>query len=350
MRILYFDIWSPDGHKVFNDIHIKALNQLGDVYTIFKEGYYKYDYPHVFHFLDIPSRFYVKGEGYYKSRIRLARMIRWVWRRVSNEKWDYIVLASYDPLALFLSGKFKTSYVIDHNTIRLLDSRRLGFPFHYLSKDIHHIVFNGDMESKLKSHGIYNISIVPHGFIPMKYDKLSLKDEESIRRKYKLGPDDLIVFMPSLSISTTDVVGRYIYNEDFNTFLEAHKLKMITKSSVPRKSKSNIIIVDGYLPQEEYNYIFLHSACNILFYSQDFKYRTSGVLNECFANNIPCIFMDNPALKAYLPYIDNEAAVFSDTEELKQSIVSVLGKKDAEYYRNLEEIEDPFNAWSSILK
>lgn len=350
MRILYFDIWSPLGHNVFNNIHLKALSQVGDVYTVFKEGYCKYNYPHVYHYLDVPGSYYVKGEGYYKSRWRLSRMIRWVWKSISKEKWDHIILASYDPLALFLSGKFKNSYVIDHNTISLLDSTRLGFPFRHLSKDIRHIVFNEDMKARLNLMGFQNVAIVPHGFLPMEGDGLSIEDEVRIRRKFSLGQNDKIVFLPSFSISTKDVVGQYIYNDDFNEFLKTQGLKLVTKSSVKRSSKSNIIVVEGYLPQDEYDYLFLHSSCNILFYSQNFKYRTSGVLNECFANSIPCVFSDNPALKAYLPYINNNACVFSNTEELKKSIVSVLGIDKREYYRNLEEIKDPYRAWASVLQ
>ena len=101
-RILYFDMWSPVGHHVFNNIHLKALSQLGEVYTIFKEGYYKFDFPHVHHFLDVPKSFYKEGEGYYKSRLRLAKVVKWVWGKIYKEQWDYIILSSYDPFALYI--------------------------------------------------------------------------------------------------------------------------------------------------------------------------------------------------------------------------------------------------------
>lgn len=348
-RILYFDMWSPAGHHVFNNIHIKALSQLGEVYTVFKEGYYPFDFPHVIHYLDVPNSYYKEGEGYYKSRIRLARMIRWVWKRVSKEKWDFIILSSYCPLALYLSGKFKNAIVIDHNTISLLDSNVLGFPFRHLSRGIQHIVFNDYMKTRLKLMGFDNVSIVPHGFFPMNCEDISAEDENRIRQKYSLNPNDKIIFLPSLSISTIDIIGEFIYNEDFNGFLMAHGLKMITKSSVSRSSKSNITIIDGFLPRKDYNYLFLHSLCIVLFYSRDFKYRTSGVLNECFANNIPCVFSDNPALKAYLPYINNEKCVFNDAEGLRDSILSILHTDSVDYYKNLEDLKDPLIAWKQIV-
>jgi len=348
-RILYFDMWSPVGHYTFNSIHLKALSQHGDVYTIFKEGYYKYDFPHVYHYLDVPEKFYKKGEGYYKSRLRLAGMLRWVWKRISKEKWDHIILASYDPLALYLSGKFKNAIVIDHNTIGLLDSKTLGFPLRRLSRRVKHIVFNNYMKTRLEMFGVDDVSIVPHGFTPIIRKEMTIDDERQMKNKFSLNTADKVIFLPSLSLSTIDVVGQFIYNDDFNDFLKVHGLKLITKSPVKRESKSNIIIIEGYLTQEEYDYLFLKSTCIVLFYSQDFKYRSSGVLNECFANQIPCVFSDCPSLKAYLPYINNEHCVFQDTKGLKDSILSVLKTDCKNYFMHLEEIGDPQKAWKRIL-
>ena len=348
-KILFFDMWSPKGHLFFNTIHLKALSQLGEVYTVFKEGYYPFNFPHVCQYLEVPNSYYKEGEGYYRSRIRLARMIRWVWKQVSNEKWDFIILSSYCPLALYLSGKFSNAIVIDHNTIGLLDSKILGFPFRHLSKGVKHIVFNEYMKSRLNMMGIDNVSIVPHGFLPMNSGDISAEDENRIRQKYSLKTNDKYVFLPSLSLTTVDVVGQFIYNEDFNAFLKENGLKLITKSPIKRTSKSNIIIIDGFLPQDEYSFLFLHSSCNVLFYSQDFKYRSSGVLNECFANSIPCAFSDCDALKAYLAYINNEQCVFHDAEGLKRSIITTLQIGREDYYSNLEEIKDPLKAWTKIL-
>ena len=113
---------------------------------------------------------------------------------------------------------------------------------------------------------------------------------------------------------------------------------------------SNIHILQGRLPQEDYEFLFTHSVCNILLYSPTFKYRTSGILNECFANNAPCIMNNNPALLEYNGYINNESCFFSNTKELETSIMSVLrwNSNDA-YYRNIDEIADPLKAWMKIL-
>lgn len=350
MKILYFDIWSPKGHIVFNNIHLKALSQLGDVYTVFREGYYKFDYAHVIPYLEIPDKFYTKSHGYFFNRIILARMIRWVWAQVSSEKWDYIIISSYEPFELYLSQRFKKSIVIDHKNAELLENRIQNFSISHLSKDMMHVVFTNGMKSRLVECGINNVSIVPHGFLPMKTEDLSHVEEQELMQKYSLLKSDKIVFLPSLSKASKDLLGQELYNEDFNEFLKHHGLKLFTKSKVKRESMSNIIIINGYLPEKDYKYLFLHSSCNILLYSEDFKYRTSGVLNECFANNIPCVFSDCPGLKEYLPFINNEHCVFRNADELKRSILSVTENCNRNYYRNLEEIESPLKAWEEILK
>lgn len=349
-KILYFDMWSPEGHRVFNSIHLRVLSQLGDVYTIFKESYYKYDYPKVTHYLDVPQRFYKTGEGYYKSRLRLAGMLRWVWSFVAKERWDYIIFSSYDPLSLFLSRRFENAIVIDHNTIDLLDSKILGFPLRHLSKGIKHIVFNDYMKKRMNDMGIENVSIVPHGFLPMNVEQITNEEEVEIRGRYGLDINDKIVFLPSLSKSTNDLFGQMLYNDCFNDFLKQKGLKLLTKSKVKRKSMSNMIIINGYLPEKDYQYLFLHSSCNVLLYSEDFKYRSSGVLNECFANNIPCIISDCPALKEYLPYINNNNCVFRNADDITTSILSAIDRNGMDYYYNLDAIENPQKAWADILR
>lgn len=350
MKILYFDIWSPKGHKTFNNIHLKALNQIGDVYTVFKEEYFKFDYPRVIPFLEIPDSFYVKNHGYYYTRFKLSGMIKWAWKKISSEKWDYIILSSYDPFALFISQKFKNSIVIDHNTLDLLDSKIHGLPLRHLSRNVRHVVFNNAMKNKMIENGIKNVSIVPHGFLPMNVEKLSLEEEKEILQRYSLTTSDKVIFLPSLSTATNDLLGEYIYNSNFNEFLKQHRLKLVTKSIVKRESLSNVIIINGYLTNKDYNYLFLHSSCNVLLYSADFKYRTSGVLNECFANNKPCIISDCPSLKEYLPFFNNDNCVFRNSEELKKSIITVIGWANGSYYKNLDIIMDPLNAWRSILE
>lgn len=350
MKILYFDVWSPKGHFVFNNIHLKALSQMGDVYTVFREGYYKYDYPNVIPFIEVPEELYAKNRVFYYTRFKLAGVIRWVWKRVSSENWDYVILSSYDPFALLLSQHFKTSIVIDHNTLGLLDSKIHGFALRHLNKKIKHIVFTNGMKSRLQECGINNVSIVPHGFLPMKAEDLSPVEEQEIMQKLSLHKSDIIIFLPSLSKSSKDLFGQELYNEDFNEFLKQHGLKLFTKSKLKRESMSNIVIIKDYLPEKDYQYLFLHSSCNVLLYPVDFKYRTSGVLNECFANNIPCAFSDCPGLKEYLPYINNEHCVFRNADELKRSILYITESRNRNYYRNLEEIENPQRAWKEILK
>lgn len=343
-------MWSPQGHYFFNKIHLKALSQIGDVYTVFREAYFNFDCPHVTPYLKIPERFYVKKSGYYFTRIKLAVMVRWVWTRISSEKWDYIILSSYDPMAVFISQCFKDSIVIDHNTLGLLNSRIDGFLLRHLSKRIKHIVFNDAMKNRMLECGINNVSIVPHGFIPMNMEELTIEEENELLQRFFLDKTDKIIFLPSLSMVKDDVVGQYIYNSDFNEFLKQHGLKLLTKSNVKRVSMSNIIIINCYLSETDYKYLFIHSSCNVILYSPDFIYRSSGVLNECFANNIPCVISDCPGLKEYLPYFSNEYCVFRDTAELKKSIISVVEKKSNEYYRNLDDIRNPQKAWGNIIR
>ena len=351
MRILYIDCWSPPGHLQFNKIHLKSLSQIGDVGVIFRENAFKIlDIHNVHRVMELSDHYFENHEGSLNIRLSMARMMRSIWNKINSKEWDHIILASYDPMALFLSCKFKRSMVIDHNTIADLDNPIKGFCLRHLSSNIKHIVFNEIMMSKLLKNGIDNCAIVPHGFFPMNDRKWSDEEIKNKKEFYEIKEYQNFIFIPSLSTGCEDLIDQYVYNIGFNDFLKENNLVLLTKSKIKRTSMSNIHIIQGRLPQENYEFLFKHSVCNILLYSPTFKYRTSGVLNECFANNVPCIMNNNSALLAYKGYINNEHCSFSNSEEMKESILSVLHwDKSISYYGKIYEIADPLESWKKLL-
>lgn len=352
MKILYFDCWSPKGHLQFNKIHLEALSKIGEVYTVFREGAFADLFiPHVHRLMGIPDKYYLDYSSSFKSRMLLSRMMRFVWRKINANEWDYIILATYDATSLFLSQKFKNAFVIDHNTIADLDNPVKGWFYRHLSKNITHVLFNDDMKRKMDENGIYNYIIVPHGFLPMIPHESDDTFANDFYARNKINKEERLLFIPSLSRASEDLIGRFIYKDDVNSFLKENNLVLFTKSLVERPSMSNIRIINDYLSKEEYEFLFLNSLCIIMLYSTAFKYRTSGVLNECFANQIPCIFNNNEALMSYGRYINNDKTVFSNTEEMKESILSVLSRDNNKpFYQALDEIESPLEAWAKILK
>lgn len=339
------------GHEQYNLIQLKALSSLGTVYTIFREKYYlDLDIPNVCRYMDIPNKYFLPYSSTFKSRWLQIIMMRFLQKNIYLNDWDNIILSSSDVIVLALSNTFKNAICIGHSLGADMNNIIKVFFTKSFNHSLTHVVFNNLMKDRINQFGIHNVKIVPHGFQPFVKRDFSTC-ETVIRNKYNINESVKYLFIPSISSCSENLFDYYFYNEIFNNYLYNHHLLLITKINFKREAMSNMRFINGYLPQEDYEYLFLHSICNVLVYSETFNYRVSGVLNECFANKVPCIINNNLALEAYNNYFNEEIFVYSNVEQLMNCIDNVLNlDMSMPYYKNLEDISDPTSAWKRLLE
>ena len=343
MKILYIDYQSPKGHVQFNRIHLNSLTQLGEVYTIFKENYLEFIHSDLIKtYINIPSSKYDRDKGRFWGRFTEIQLLRYLKKNINPTEWDFIIISSYDVISMFFARFFPNVIMFDH-TIEGMDNAIKRFFYKRLSNTHTHIVFNESMAQKLYENGVNKVAVVPHGFIAMP----TMDNSSHIREKLHIDTD--YIFLPSPTSVSKEEIQSLISSHEMITCLRQHGLKLVLRGDYI-SSSSNVVIIKDFLSENEYRDLFLNSKFLFLPYRSTFKYRVSGVLFECMANNKFCICSNIPALREYEKYFNYPNHFYSNQLELIQCIEYLISNNDIpKKYKNLKDLESPLNGWINVL-
>jgi hypothetical protein len=345
MKILYIDHISPQGHIVFNRIQLNALVKLNDdICCVFRKGYFEeIDIDSVKNHIVLPECLYVKGQSIVLHRLYGFLQLLLISFKTMFKNFDVVVFSAYDPIVLFFFRFRGKVFLFNHNNIFELNNRiKLWFTKH-LPKHYTHLVFNESMKERLLCYGIVNIQQQQHEPVePFVFNMPNIKDIFDIPGNNK------IVFSPSATSTDVDFVESIAISPDFNKFLENNNIMLLLKCNSKINTSKNIILIDRYLTEQEYQNLFLVADIIFLPYIKEFKYRVSAILFSVFANNKKVIVRDCEGIRAYgqrfkyNPFFDSEA-------QLKERILEVLKIKPLEKIYDFSVVAAK-DVWKKLLK
>lgn len=359
-KILFVDCFSPLGHVQFNRIQLEALCKIGEVYTAMRQGYYeKIGVEKAHNFIEIPDCYYRFETGKWKSLFNRALVrltgydifkngtLNFVRNRVQDD-WDAVILSHFEPKPLSRMKPLHKVYAICHQYKLLVSScvrlTRENNRIKY-TKDVGNrytiIALNDLMRQGIKSLGVKNVEVIPHGFLTMDgKGAISFLDKQSIPRNKR------ILFAPSFS-HNVELMNQFYNNKKFDQFLGDNNFYLVIKDKNGFNNNKNVKIIKYWITEDEYKTLFLSSFCLVLPYGSKTPYRESGVIMECFANNKPFVKLDIPSLHVYDQYIIYDSTFSNiDTFILKLNKISSL---NGIYFKNLDKIKDPYTAWQNLL-
>ena len=356
MKILYIDHISPNGHVNFNKIHLQALLSLKhDIYCIFKKDYLrKINIENIIIYKEIPLCLYKNNTNGFIERVFYLLQLLFIKFNAKFSTFDFVIFAAYEPISLFFA-KIKTpTFLINHNTISGLDKSRLKeFFTKKISKKNIHLVFDKHMQKRLEKSKIFKSKIIPHGYCmpftnnlnSLYIDSLNEMDHRIYKSEYS------IIFCPSSTSIDKEFVFQIITNERFNNFLFENKIILLIKGNYNCNFSfnKNIISINRFFTDIEYQFLLKLSKVIILPYGKDFKYRTSGIMFECFSNNIPCLISNIASMRTYSAHF-NYNPYFNNISDLQFKILTVLNEiKYPHIYLQIDKL-NPLIHWSYILK
>lgn len=338
MKILYIDPVSHTEHINFNLLHLKAIFSVTrDVDCVFRENYLnntslssiKQEY-------EIPSSLCKKRKIALVNRFFYWLTLWYIRFKVDFKKYDYIILSYYDEIALFLSFYPKNLLLINHINVSGLQSRLKFYFYNKLSKNNTQIVFEDYIKDYLISKGIKHVKVVPHGVI----DRYII-DDSNVKRifkhiflKYKY-----VVFSPSSGSSDEVFINTLLYSDLFKQFLTKNDILFVVKTNIKIDFEhENILVINTFLSNEDYRYLFLKSNLILISYPPTFKYRVSAVFFEAISNN-KCMQLANiEAFDQYKKYLPSQF-YFKNIEELISNI----------YYFRYNDIDTNYKSIESKL-
>jgi len=345
-NVLYIDPLSQYGHINFNRIYIKELlNQECKLDYIFKEGYEK-QLGIRSNVLSLPKELYLEGNSVL-SRYYDVLKLRYIKRNIDLTKYDFIVLSSYDEIALYFSCIKSRLVLINHNNLQGLNNLIKLFFYRSVSKINIQIVFENYMKEYLHSLGIKNVARICHGF-PQRIDadNTIINDVIIINLK-SVYLDDLkkVVFVPSVSNLDREFFQELILDESFLAYLENEECHLIIKTKLRLSCKSdNVKLIDYVLPDSVYNSLFARSDLIIIKYPASFKFRVSAVFLECVSSNKTCLIYETETFRNYKNVI-NYGAFFTSKQELRDKIMVNLNLNMLRKYSLSMNIDSDFAAF-----
>ncbi len=341
MKVLLIDYLSPRGHIKFDKIHIRALaEEAGGIDVVGKKGHFPdFEEKDNISITSIPDCLFKKMPLKPLTE-RLLGLFRLLWINIHFHLTDYdvVIFLSYDVLSSFFFRKKEKVFMINHNNVSQLSNSIKLFLTRNLPSNYIHVALNKNMYDRLKELLPYkNIVYVPHGLDT---------DTLSVIRPSFINEGEKFMFCPVNRNYDREVLEELLNSKELNTYLETKSLSLyVKKNDITNSQLSRIRIIDGFLKDEEYNYMLTHSMAIVLPYGKDFVYRCSGIFFECVANRIPVL---STTISDMLVYKDDTIIEFFDAvSSFINSVENVMTLKE----KNVNmDIFNPRMYWKNVLK
>ena len=291
---------SPKGHENYDLIQINSLLSLGSHVTLVgRTG----------HFDSVPRNNNVEvkelPEWCFRKfchlkplcyRLQEILTLLYISYKFSPKKYDWTILLCYDILSTFFFRTKSKVILIDHNNVGQLDNR-LKLLLTKIYPDYAHIALNRQMLTRLQELlPNHKVRYIPHGLVPSFTDKLSSE---------KYASTESFVFCPVNQNFDRVKVSSLFNSNKFLDYLNSQNIVFYVKYFEGiREDRKEMQVIKDRINDDDYKYLIKNSIAVILPYTEEFRYRCSGILFECVANDTTVICMSNPATSIYKDVID----------------------------------------------
>lgn len=298
MRVLYIDLYNPEGHRNFTINQLNNLSKIDsvnlDIILRKKDFCINSDFDKFkITYLDVTIcknlNRYSFGEHF--------EIINLIYRLKIKEKlriYDRIIFGTYHEVPFFFLKKSKKIFLINHNNIsNYLKSKNIlkNVLCRHIFKKFSMLVL--DTESLIFLQRITNHDSVYS--LTFKGRKIADCIGKDLKKGTLFRDIDRSIFLCTTRYADENYLAE-ILTTPFNQFLEANDLYLILKSSSNTqkfKELNRLKFIEGWLSKEEYDYLFMNSRLLVLNYNANYIYRISSILLDCLENDLPFIINDS---------------------------------------------------------
>lgn len=345
MTVVVIDYLCPVGHRMFNEIHLRALVSLGiDLVLITRKGF----------MVDVTNTLSIKRIELQERKPGGTKLKGHIIDSISSKLGD----------ALYLRQAINLANTIENNGVIILTYEIISYSLCFNSiKRLHKVYLfqHNNVEHMVSTwYKRYLTSLIPT-------NNVFVGISQNMTKKLKeLFPQRQIIYVPH-GIPTPDVsknnvskdyvliiaesscdngfLDSIIDNKGFISYLKSKGLKLLIKSK-GYHSKDNLIVISKRLNEEEYYKLLIGSLLIYLPYDKSFKYRTSGVLHECFALDIPVIVNNISAFDEYSDFCNYNLIINSPEDFIE--ICDYIISTGLPVYRDLKELS-PEKKWREVF-
>lgn len=347
-KILFIDVYCPNGHINLNKNFINQFNNLGyELDFVLKKGYNNNIGINEDSLIWSVPNFFYKGKSPIVVRFNLFIMLLLLRSKVNTRKYDYVFFSSYDEISLWFSGFSGNFILVNHSNIVGLENPLKRFFIKKLAKSSINIVFADFIKVAAEKYGLENLKVQQIGLSNAYYIDRKKQQQILLGISEKLINKDLnaIIFVPTGQKYGDSFIKKIIDSTIFTKFLQREKILLVIKDKNIESSNENILVLKTYISNEEYQSLFLASTLILLSYPKSFKYRISAVLFESFSSKKACLLSEIEGFTSYSNYF-NYNPFYSDIESLISRIEDYfihINNPSNKPYKNLENLNQNFS-------
>lgn len=350
MKILYIDLFSQYGHTSLNRIYIKKICELGyQVDFIVRKGYVEelgiFNENIVW---PIPEMYFDPNAGKILDRYRQWQMLFYIKRNFDLKQYKYVFFSFFEEISFYLSGIKGNVILLNHANVAGLDNLIKRYFLKKLNNRATFMVFHKSIKDRFNKFGIMNILVEPLGlFAPFKGIPLSTQieilsgmDERLVSKGFRYK-----IFCPTGSKYNDQFISDLINDTFFLNFLTDHQILLIIKDNNITSNHRNIIILNFFISDHQYQSVFKECDCLLIAYPSSFRYKVSAALFECFSNEKPCILSGIESFIAFSKHF-NYNPFYETKQQLAQRIIFLMENMSIEtggHYRYLDKLNPKFD-------
>lgn len=346
-RILYVDLFCPDGHLDLNRVYLNGLLAYGvGVDAVFKEGYAaKLGLRGINAVHEFPARLFDERCSPLRARWNQWRLLMAVRSALNVDGYAAVFFSSFDELTVALSGRWLGAVYLNHANIAGLDHPLKRWAMRSLGDDSLFVVFHEFIARRARVRGLRRVQTLAQGLPspgapPPDADTLL----EALDPRLAGRAARRIVFVPAGAKYADGFIRDVVHDPEFGHFMELQNALLVVKSMTLSEPLPSVVAIDRRLSDEEYRALFHASVGLVLHYPATFTYRVSATLMECFASQKPCLLSDIEGFKAFAGHFEYQP-YYRTKHDLMKRIESLLGCSGTSWrpYRCLDELVPDFS-------
>lgn len=267
------------------------------------------------------------------SRLRAALRI------AGTVEHDAVILLSYEVISYFFCQcRDKRVFLVNHNNVEHISNDRFKLLLtRRLYRNHSFVALSREMEGRLREllPG-RNVCFVPHGIPSLdKYEALP-------------APASRYVFIMSDSSCDTALLNSILDHKEEVMSLKRKGVEIIVKTR-EKGFTQDVTFINRRLADDEYYSLIKGALMVFLPYDKSFQCRTSGILHECFALNVPVVTSDIPAFQEYRPLVTDHELMIGNADAFYKACEAIIDGDRKAGYTGLEALA-PGSYWKTILE
>lgn len=312
--VLYIDTFSQFGHNNLNKVYLNQFRESDCKVSVIARSNYirEIEVPDEEVVFLIPESYYIKDVGKIEDRIIQWKILLLIKRNVNFSDYDIVFFSYFDEIPFTLAGLEGNLFFMNHSNVSGLENLIKRFFLNRISKIGNIVVFHKSISDQFAKYGILNTITEPLGLSSpfsklINFDLLGRIDNRLTSSEFELK-----IFIPTISKYSDDFIQKILLDKDFLKFLCQKKILLVIKDRIIQTHHQNIIILNNFLAEEEYQMVFKISDVILLHYPNSFKFKISASLFECFSNNKACLVSEIDSFKLfkskfiYNPYYNSQ--------------------------------------------